>query len=251
MSFMSDRDSSTNINSNSNELFHESLMKTKEIFDKTAEEEPADNIIEELSAKQETGISILEKGHFIGILFKTFIMIEINDNEILLIDQHAAHERITYERLLNRFRKSEMNSQVLINPEIADLQPFEAIVAEENADFLNSLGFDFDFIGNRDIVIRAIPSEITQKDTSGVFKGALEAIASNAGKEHILVEKEAIYTMACKSSIKANTELNSIEVNSLIERLKALDNPYTCPHGRPVIVRLTRRDLEKLFKRIV
>lgn len=250
MSFLSDNDRSGSDGLGMKSIHEPLITKSSPVYNQVIESH-SEQINEEFTQHESKGIDILDKGSFLGILFKTFIMIEISDIEVLLIDQHAAHERITYEGLLNRFKNKDMNSQVLLKPDLVNLQPFEAVIAEENDDFLKNLGFDFDFVGSRDIVIRAIPSEITQKDSGDVFKGALEGIAANAGKEHILIEKEAIYTMACKSSIKANTELNSIEVRSLIDRLKLLENPYTCPHGRPVIVKLNRRELEKLFKRII
>ena len=180
--------------------------------------EKVEDIIEHLP-----GIDILDRGRFSGILFNTFIMLELNDMEILLIDQHAAHERITYEGLLERFRKREMNSQMLLVPVVVTIDEIEAITIENNIEMIKELGFEFDFIGNRDIVIRSIPSEITEKDSEQVFRGAINAIAKNAGMEHMLLEKEAIYTMACKSSVKANTILSEIEVKTLISRLKKID----------------------------
>lgn len=231
---------------------HDSLMEGRDLFygNKIPINENNEKNEKEVSDRLPS-IMILDRAKFTGILFKTFIMLELNDMEILLIDQHAAHERITYEGLLKRYQKREMNSQILLIPVVFTVGENEAITIENNLKMIKKLGFEFDFIGNRDIVIRSIPSEITEKDTEQVFKGAVDAISKNAGMEHMLLEKEAIYTMACKSSVKANTVLSEIEVNTLIERLKKLDNPYTCPHGRPVIVKLTRRELEKIFKRIV
>ncbi|MCD6322506.1 MAG: DNA mismatch repair endonuclease MutL [Clostridiales bacterium] len=251
-SFFNDTAVNKPLDSDVSRKLHENLMKTRDSYfgNKTSEidvqEKQAEDVSEHLSS-----IEILDMGRFTGILFNTFIMLELNDTEILLIDQHAAHERITYEGLLKRFRKREMNSQILLIPSVITIGEIEAITIENNSAMLKELGFEFDFIGNRDIAIRSIPSEITEKDSEKVFMGAVEAISQNAGMEHMLIEKEAIYTMACKSSVKANTILNEIEVQTLISRLKNLENPYTCPHGRPVIVKLTRRELEKIFKRIV
>ncbi len=251
-SFFNDTEIKKPISTEVTRKLHENLMEARDSFygNKTSDTdlngEKVEDIIEHLS-----GIDILDSGRFSGILFNTFIMLELNDMEILLIDQHAAHERITYEGLLERFRKREMNSQMLLVPVVVTINETEAITIENNIEMLKELGFEFDFIGNRDIVIRSIPSEITEKDSEQVFRGAIDAITKNAGMEHMLLEKEAIYTMACKSSVKANTILSEIEVKTLISRLKNLDNPYTCPHGRPVIVKLTRRELEKIFKRIV
>jgi len=250
-SFLSDADGRTKAHSKITRELHENLIKAKDTFYDAGGEHTPLEIIEAPMDKSAPDISILGKGRFSGILFNTFIMMEINDSEIILIDQHAAHERITYEMLLERFRNRDMNSQLLLAPVIIRLEPPEASTADENAALLKELGFEFDFIGSRDVAVRTIPAEIIERDTDEVFRGAVEAIASNAGREHMLIEKEAIYTMACKSSIKANTVLTSIDVDVIVNRLKSLQNPYTCPHGRPVLVKLTRRELEKLFKRIV
>ncbi len=251
-SFLSDTDGRANIDPKIARELHENLINARDSFYGTGDNRSfAEEINTEQEVKPAQGIDILNKGRFTGILFNTFIMLEIDDSEIILIDQHAAHERITYEGLLERFGNRDMNSQLLLAPAVISLEPYEAATTEENASLLKSLGFEFDFIGPRDVAVRTIPSEITEKDTTVVFRGAIEAIASNAGREHMLIEKEAIYSMACKSSVKANTMLTDIEVNALMEKLKSLQNPYTCPHGRPVLVKLTRRELEKLFKRIV
>jgi len=251
-SFFNDTEINKPLNTNVSRKLHENLMEARDSYygnktsDTVVQEKQAKEIFEHLP-----GIEILDSGRFTGILFNTFIMLELNDMELLLIDQHAAHERITYEDLLERFRKRTMNSQILLIPAVITIGEIEAITIENNSDLLKELGFEFDFIGNSDIALRSIPSEITEKDSEKVFLGAVEAISQNAGMEHMLIEKEAIYNMACKSSVKANTILNDIEVQTLISRLKNLENPYTCPHGRPVIVKLTRRELEKIFKRIV
>jgi len=251
-SFFNDNKIRKPVDSEVSRKLHENLLGARDLYyeGKSPSSEVPKIIIEEVT-DQISGLEILDKGNFTGVLFKTFIMLEISDMEILLIDQHAAHERITYERLLNRYRSREMNSQVLMVPVVFSIGEIDAITIENNTEMLKKLGFEFDFIGNRDIVIRSIPSEETEKDAEDVYRGAIEAISKNSGMEHMLLEKETIYSMACKSSVKANTMLNVIEVNTLISQLKTLDNPYTCPHGRPVIIKLTRRELEKIFKRIV
>lgn len=251
-SFLSDADRKIKIDPDISKKLHESLIAAKDSLYQSGNEMVGTPVATSGQTDDPTpGIDILDRGRFTGILFKTFIMLELDESEIILVDQHAAHERITYESLLHRFRNSDRNSQVLLAPVIVSLDQAEASTADENASLLNDLGFEFDFIGPKDVAVRTIPSEIIERDTAGVFREAVDAITSNKGREHMLIEKEVIYSMACKSSVKANTELNSIEVNALLNKLKSLDNPYTCPHGRPVLVKLTRRELEKLFKRIV
>ncbi|MBN2558004.1 MAG: DNA mismatch repair endonuclease MutL [Clostridia bacterium] len=203
------------------------------------------------AAIPEKGIGLLKEAVFAGILFNTFILMELNGDEMLVIDQHAAHERINYENLLERHRNKEMNSQMLLSPQPVRLTAAEAADAEENRALLESLGFEFDFIGPYDAVIRSMPAELSESNSGEAFRGAIDSMGENKGRERTLVENEAIYSMACKNSVKANTVLTQKEVEALVDRLGKLDNPYTCPHGRPAVVKLARREFEKLFKRIV
>ncbi|MFO7612181.1 MAG: DNA mismatch repair endonuclease MutL [Clostridia bacterium] len=199
----------------------------------------------------EKGINLLKDAGFAGILFNTFILMDLNGDEMLVIDQHAAHERINYENLLERYRNKEMNSQMLLSPQPVRLTAAEAADAEDNRELLEKLGFEFDFIGPDDAVIRSIPAELIESNSGEAFRGAIDSMGENKGRERTLVENEAIYSMACKNSVKANTVLTQKEVEALVDRLGKLDNPYTCPHGRPAVVKLSRREFEKLFKRIV
>jgi DNA mismatch repair protein MutL len=168
-----------------------------------------------------------------------------------VIDQHAAHERITYESLLKKRRGRSIDSQRMMVPQRVRLSQQDAMLAEEKREMIEGLGFEFDLLGLDEIALRAIPSEIAGENAGEVFLSLVDSIGSSGNSDADIVEKEAIYQMACKNSVKANTVLSEIEIKALISRLLVLDNPYTCPHGRPVILTLTRRGLEKIFKRIV
>jgi DNA mismatch repair protein MutL len=123
--------------------------------------------------------------------------------------------------------------------------------AEEDRGLLEDVGFSYDFIGDSDIALRSVPADLAQADPGEIFKTALDRLDENRGGNRDFIEEEVLYSMACKSSVKANTRLTDAEVQSLIRQLVKMDNPYTCPHGRPLAVKLRRKDLEKLFKRIV
>ncbi len=236
---------------------HEALIKAKKLFyEETASE--ISNVME-----QETGynnsdkkngtehIEVLKNARIAGVLFNTFILLEYTADEMLVIDQHAAHERITYEGLLKKKLLKSVDSQKLMVPYRVSMTSGLTMLAEENRDLIEELGFEFSLLGPDEIAVRAIPIEISGDNTGEVFLALLDSIESSGGREARIVEKEAIYQMACKNSVKANTFLTEIEINALLSQLVELENPYTCPHGRPVILTMTRRGLEKIFKRIV
>jgi len=196
-------------------------------------------------------IDVLAKARIAGVLFDTFIILEYNREEMLVIDQHAAHERITFEGILKKRKERNIDTQKLMVPYRVKLDRRTAMIAEDNRELLESLGFEYDMIGINELVIRGMPVEIEGENTEEVFVAALDGIDDSSGQAPELVEREAIYQMACKNSVKANTKLNELEIKSLLRQLGTLENPYTCPHGRPVILTLTRKGLEKIFKRIV
>ncbi|HRX42108.1 MAG TPA: DNA mismatch repair endonuclease MutL [Clostridia bacterium] len=236
---------------------HEALQEAKKQFYKDpgstaslVNEIPPE--YESPSQKHETEhIRVLENARIAGVLFNTFILVEYTNEEMLVIDQHAAHERITYESLLKKRRERSIDSQRMMVPQRVRLSQQDAMLAEEKREMIEGLGFEFDLLGLDEIALRAIPSEIAGENAGEVFLSLVDSIGSSGNNDADIVEKEAIYQMACKNSVKANTVLSEIEIKALISRLLVLDNPYTCPHGRPVILTLTRRGLEKIFKRIV
>jgi DNA mismatch repair protein MutL len=236
---------------------HDALMKAKKQFYEESNDLNT-NVLEASeeyqAVKESTGmehIRVLENARIAGVLFNTFILLEYTDEEMLVIDQHAAHERITYEGLLKKRRERNLDSQKLMVPIRVRMDRGDTVLAEENRAMIEGLGFDFNLLGPDEVVIRAIPVEISGENAGEVFLGLVDGIEISGNQEADVVEKEAIYQMACKNSVKANTALSEIEIKSLLSQLLGLENPYTCPHGRPVILTLTRRGLEKIFKRIV
>ncbi len=182
----------------------------------------------------------------IGQLFGTYIILEC-DNEMILIDQHAAHERINYEKIKN---DGCMKQTVLI-PVTVNLTPREMAVWEENRDFFDSVGFESDQFGTDGIIVRAFPSDVDYGDGEALL---VELIGSFMGQEKGTVSflrDKAIYTVACKAAIKANKILTEKEMEALVRETFALEGISTCPHGRPIKIKMTKYQIEKMFKRIV
>ncbi|MEG0013417.1 MAG: DNA mismatch repair endonuclease MutL [Cellulosilyticaceae bacterium] len=185
----------------------------------------------------------------IGQLFNTYWLIE-HGGEVLIIDQHAAHERVMYERFMKDFTTSSVSTQVLLMPETINLPASEMILIEENLSLFEKLGFNLEIFGDASIILREVPYLFNKPLGMDTFKQMLDSLDVKKTQSLYTLREEQIIQMACKSAIKANDKLDSIECKNLIEELLVLDNPYTCPHGRPTIVSLRHSDIEKIFKRI-
>lgn len=215
-----------------------------------ADIEPDQNVDASKDQQNEKLQDIFQNSRIVGQLFSTYILLEIED-ELLLLDQHAAHERIRYEELKRAFEKDEPISQTLLAVVPIELTASEYQFALNEKDFFEKLGFSYDSFGYNSIILRAVPFTDKEVDTKGMFLDVLDYVMSNNGEDRSLIADEALFTMACKSAVKAHMKLDEREIHELLSRLASLVNPYTCPHGRPAILRLRRYELEKLFKRIV
>ena len=185
-----------------------------------------------------------------GQVFDTYIIVQ-RGNEMLLIDQHAAHERIKYEQLLKSLETKEVYPQILLEPVVIRLGGAEFSAFEAEGDVFNKLGFDAEIFGESEVIVRAAPQEIDTGDVEDLFLELLsECILSK--KEIISAKLQRLtYTIACKAAIKANHILSTREMEGLVKSVMALDNINTCPHGRPITIVMTKKELEKKFKRIV
>ncbi len=185
-----------------------------------------------------------------GQIFNTYIIAQM-DNEMLLIDQHAAHERLYFESFLSEFKNKKISPQVLLIPVTVDFSPIEFDVCVSNKDFFKGLGFEMDVFGDRSVIIRQIP----YSEDEHIVKDTISEIVSLLMKNSVDVEKnlieEALHTMACKRAIKANHELSKNEMEILVEKVLSLKDINTCPHGRPIMIKMSKYSLEKQFKRIV
>ena len=186
---------------------------------------------------------------FLGIAFSTYIIIEIK-NEMYIIDQHAAHERIMYEKVkANYYDEGERDEQFLLLPDVISLTHKEMIIAKENVEMFNRAGFSFEEFGENTIKLMSVPSMCEDMNTKQLFLDILDEIDTVAVTARQEKEDKFIATIACKAAVKAKMKLDDQEVATLMARLLELPNPFTCPHGRPTAIKMTKTDLEKKFSR--
>ena len=185
----------------------------------------------------------------IGIAFQTYIIIEI-ENEWYIIDQHAAHERIMYEKVCkNYYSKGNKDSQLLLLPDIITLSHKEMDIARDNIDKFEKAGFQLEEFGENTIKLTGAPTMCLDLDTKELFLETLDEINTVARTAKQEIEEKFLATIACKAAVKAHMALTNEEVDSLLQQLLSLPNPFTCPHGRPTAIKMTKNDIEKKFAR--
>ena len=186
---------------------------------------------------------------FIGIVFKTYIILEIG-NEMYILDQHAAHERIMYEKVKkNYYSETNKDSQMLLLPDIITLTHKEMDIAKDNMKMFEQAGFSLEEFGENTIKLTGVPTVCIDLDTKELFLETLDEINTVARTAKQEKEEKFIATVACKAAVKANMALTKEEVGSLMDKLLQLPNPFTCPHGRPTVIKMTRYDIERKFAR--
>lgn len=204
----------------------------------------------ETSSEVKVGHDLFTNTRIIGQAFSTYILLEGND-ELYLLDQHAAHERIRYEELKKSYENGESFSQMLLSVIHVDLTSSEYQFALSESDFFERLGFTFEGFGSNSVILRSAPFIDDSSDIKEGFLEILDFIMSGSSGEKKVLADEALFRMACRSAVKAHKKLDAKEIEALLSNLSSLENPFTCPHGRPAILKLRRYELEKLFKRIV
>ncbi len=186
---------------------------------------------------------------YIGALFSTYIVIEIKD-EIYIIDQHAAHERIMYEKVKENFYSDkEKDSQIMLLPDIINLSHKEKDIVKENTELFKKAGFIFEEFGENTIRLIGVPSLCMDLDTKELFLQLLDEIDTVAITATQEKEEKFISTVACKAAVKANMKLTKEEVDNLMKQLLVLRNPFTCPHGRPTAIKMSKYEIERKFSR--
>ena len=186
---------------------------------------------------------------FVGIVFKTYIILEI-DKEMYILDQHAAHERIMYEKVKkNYYSNQNKDSQMLLLPDVITLTHKEMDIAKENMAMFEQAGFTLEEFGENTIKLTGVPTVCIDLDTKELFLETLDEINTVARTAKQEKEEKFIATVACKAAVKANMALNEREVEALMDKLLELPNPFTCPHGRPTVIKMTKYDIERKFAR--
>ena len=184
---------------------------------------------------------------YLGISFKTFITAQIGD-DIYLIDQHAAHERILYEKIKENYKYTKANNtQMLLVPEVVDLTHKEMEFVKEHFELFTKSGFDIELFGENTVKIMGRPDLSYRMGNRNILLDVLDEMITNERSNSEDVEDRFIATVACKAAVKANMDLTKEEVDSLIQGLLKLKNPYTCPHGRPTTIKINKEELMKKF----
>lgn len=186
---------------------------------------------------------------FIGIAFNTYIIIEMKD-DLYIIDQHAAHERIMYEKIKkNYYSNTEKDSQLMLLPDIITLTRKEMGIYQDNKEMFKKAGFIVDEFGENTVKLSGVPNVLIDLETKELFLETLDEINTVARTAKQEIEEKFIATVACKAAVKAHMVLGKQEVEELLDKLLVLPNPFTCPHGRPTAIKMTKNDIEKKFSR--
>ena len=186
---------------------------------------------------------------FIGIIFKTYIILEIGE-EMYILDQHAAHERILYEKVKeNYYSDQSKDSQLMLIPDVITLSHKEMDIAKENIPMFEKAGFTLEEFGENTIKLTGVPTVCIDLNTKELFLETLDEINTVARTAKQEKEEKFIATVACKAAVKANMALTEEEVEKLMDELLKLPNPFTCPHGRPTVIKMTKYDIERKFAR--
>lgn len=227
--------------------YHAPPKKQEETVKKVPEESGQMTLFEDQTFLKDTKVAYT----LIGQVFDTYWLVQFEE-QLYIIDQHAAHERVLYEKTLTGMKNREHTSQYINPPIVLNLTMMEAEILRSHMDQFERIGFEFESFGGDSYVVRAVPDNLfsiaRQELLIEMLDGLSEGIQSKT--EQSLID-EKIASMSCKAAVKGNQKLSAAEVDALIGELLLLENPYHCPHGRPTIIAMTKRELEKKFKRIV
>lgn len=215
--------------------------------------EPVVKDVQQMNLFEEKLLSVQNRSRYriIGQVFDTYWLIQFED-KLFIIDQHAAHEKVKYERLMKQFHEKSVVSQRLMPPIIVSLTGQEESVLHTYEDAFAQLGFEIEAFGGNEYALRSVPVDLYGCSERELFLAVLDELSQETGNRgSFQVIEEKIASMSCKAAVKGNNRLSLQEAEQLIDELLTLDNPYNCPHGRPTIITMTETDLEKKFKRIV
>ena len=235
-------------------LFGRDINEAKKEYAEKKEEEEKNSPLtkitgEEISMFENEGIDNNPKYKFIGIAFKTYIILTMGD-DLYILDQHAAHERIMYEKVkANYYSQGEKDCQLMLLPDIIKLSTREMGIFRDNKEMFNKAGFEVEEFGDNTVKLTGVPEFCLDFDTQEIFLETLDEINTVARTAKQELEDKFLATVACKAAVKAHMALSKEEVDSLMEQLLRLPNPFTCPHGRPTVIKMSKNDIEKKFSR--
>lgn len=185
----------------------------------------------------------------IGQLFRTYWLIEY-DNNLFIMDQHAAHEKVMYEKLMQQYQNRRVLSQQINPPLVISVNPRQLEILQEHRQFFADMGFQMESFGGKEYMLRSVPLETYGLAAQDIFIDFIDSLMEEGNHLNIDLFIYKIATMACKAAVKGNMTLSTQEADALIDQLLQLENPYNCPHGRPTIIAMTETEIEKKFKRI-
>ena len=191
-----------------------------------------------------------KKHRIIGQLFKTYWLVEFED-KLFIVDQHAAHEKVLYERTMATLREKEYTSQTISPPIILSLDANEILMLEKHKNTIEKMGYEVESFGGKEYMISAVPANLFKVDMKDLFIEMLDDFSNLSGRETPELILEKVASMSCKAAVKGNQCLSYTEFDALVEELLTLENPFNCPHGRPTIISMTKYEIEKKFKRII
>jgi len=242
-----------------NQVIEEEPQNFEDMYEKTFGTVPAsvkrqEIKIDNLKYVESENISMFTKNEkyagykYIGTVFSTYIILEVEE-EMYILDQHAAHERIMYEKVKENYYNGNKDCQMMLLPDVINLTNKDICILRENKEIFEKAGFVVEEFGDKTVKLMGVPSHCMEMDTKSLFLDILDEIDTVARTERQEIEEKFIATVACKSAVKANMHLEVEEVITLLDTLMQLPNPFTCPHGRPTAIKMTKNDIEKKFNR--
>ena len=190
------------------------------------------------------------KHKIVGQVFDTYWIVEYNE-KMYIIDQHAAHEKVMFESLMEKLKTKQIHTQMINPPIILSLSMNEADLISRYLENFKEIGFDMEPFGGQDFTVRGVPSDLYTLDSQEVLMEIIDSLSNESGKMSPDILTDKIASMSCKAAVKGNSRMSFQEADELITQLLSLENPYNCPHGRPTIISMSKYELEKKFKRII
>lgn len=184
----------------------------------------------------------------VGSILNTYIILEKN-NSMYLLDQHAAHEKVLYEEYMKKFKNHKIDMQMLLDPIVLEISNIDMLKVESNLDLFLNFGFEIELFGNNHIMIRGVPTIFGNPESEKFILQIIDNIDDLKNSYDLKGDKFA--SMACRAAIKANDKIHTMEMKKLLSQMEVCENPFTCPHGRPTIVEISKKEIEKMFKRIM
>lgn len=204
-------------------------------------------IKEENPVKNENRFSITDF-RVVGSILNTYIVLEKN-NSMYLLDQHAAHEKVLYEEYMKKFKNHKIDMQMLLDPIVVEISNVDMLKVESNLNLFLKFGFEIELFGNNHIMIRGVPTIFGNPESEKFILQIIDNIEDLKNSYDLKGDKFA--SMACRAAIKANDKIHTMEMKKLLSQMELCENPFTCPHGRPTIVEISKKEIEKMFKRIM